>query len=447
MKKTATFENLPHYSNKKGTSSVVNIGRLVLFLVCVIGLTWLLTIFVLHSPNPFHKFMSKRSYPRIKNNELNLEKYYNSIDQITPVIHPQNENVEGKCDLFKGRWVPDPNGPSYTNWSCPTIPEYRNCIKFGRKDTDYMNWRWKPDECELPRFNSKTFLKIVQGKKLALIGDSLARNQFDSLLCLLSQGDTPKEIKDVEEPFRTFYFPTYNFTLMVFWTKFLVASEERGNSTISPVFNIHLDKIDINWADKLPDLNYAIISASHWYIRENYLYGGGKLIGCIYCKDPGVHDYGLPFALQKAFATTLKYISECKECRKDLLTLVRTFSPTHFEYGTWNTGGKCNRTSPITEEQVDIEGTKYERELRDVQIKEFDIIKNTANGMMFESLDITKAMIMRPDGHPGNSWKDRWTDGKNRTDCVHWCLPGPIDVWNDFLMAVVQKKNGSTRLL
>ena len=57
----------------------------------------------------------------------------------------------------------------------------------GRMDMDFLNWRWKPDQCDLPRFNAKTFLQIVQGKTMAFIGDSVARNHMESLLCLLSQ--------------------------------------------------------------------------------------------------------------------------------------------------------------------------------------------------------------------------------------------------------------------
>ena len=93
-----------------------------------------------------------------------------------------------RCNLFKGHWIKQAGGSGmYTNWSCPTIPESKNCFKQGRKDMDFVNWRWKPDECELPRFDSMAFLHLLRGKKLAFIGDSVARNQFESLLCFLSQ--------------------------------------------------------------------------------------------------------------------------------------------------------------------------------------------------------------------------------------------------------------------
>lgn len=97
------------------------------------------------------------------------------------------EKENPKCDLFKGRWVPDEQGYTYyTNFSCTTIPFLRNCFLHGRVDRDFLHWRWKPDHCEIPRFNPRNFLALLRGKTMAFIGDSLARNQMESLLCLLS---------------------------------------------------------------------------------------------------------------------------------------------------------------------------------------------------------------------------------------------------------------------
>lgn len=95
---------------------------------------------------------------------------------------------QNTCDLFKGHWVPSLEGSTYyTNSSCTTIPDSKNCFKHGRKDTDFLKWKWRPEQCELPRFNPRSFLHIVRGKKMAFIGDSVARNHMESLLCLLSQ--------------------------------------------------------------------------------------------------------------------------------------------------------------------------------------------------------------------------------------------------------------------
>lgn len=58
-----------------------------------------------------------------------------------------------KCDFYKGTWVRDEEGryPFYAPGSCPYVDEAFSCQENGRQDDDYLKWRWKPDDCELPR--------------------------------------------------------------------------------------------------------------------------------------------------------------------------------------------------------------------------------------------------------------------------------------------------------
>ena len=95
------------------------------------------------------------------------------------------------CDIFRGEWVPDDDAaartPYYTNRSCPLIQEHQNCLKYGRPDLGFLRWRWRPAACELLRFDAAAFLDVVRGRSLAFVGDSLARNHMQSLLCLLSK--------------------------------------------------------------------------------------------------------------------------------------------------------------------------------------------------------------------------------------------------------------------
>jgi hypothetical protein len=90
------------------------------------------------------------------------------------------------CNLFNGTWVRDLRGSIYTNITCPTMPDSKNCRKYG-KPMDYVNWRWMPHGCDMAMFEPQLFLNTVQGKTLAFAGDSVGRNQMESLLCLLSQ--------------------------------------------------------------------------------------------------------------------------------------------------------------------------------------------------------------------------------------------------------------------
>lgn len=46
------------------------------------------------------------------------------------------------CDISIGEWIPNPDGPYYTNTTCWAIHEHQNCIKYGRPDTDFLKWRY-----------------------------------------------------------------------------------------------------------------------------------------------------------------------------------------------------------------------------------------------------------------------------------------------------------------
>ena len=95
--------------------------------------------------------------------------------------------IAEKCDLFVGNWVQDLSGPVYTNESCRVIEPHQNCMKNGRPDSGYLYWRWSPRDCVLPKFNPRKFLKFMRNKSMSFIGDSISRNQVQSLLCILSK--------------------------------------------------------------------------------------------------------------------------------------------------------------------------------------------------------------------------------------------------------------------
>ncbi|KAJ4761460.1 TRICHOME BIREFRINGENCE-LIKE 21 [Rhynchospora pubera] len=256
-----------------------------------------------------------------------------------------------------------------------------NCQKYG-KPPGYLYWRWKPDGCDLPWFEPQRFLDLVRGKKLAFIGDSIARNQFESLLCLLSQVDTAIQIEgNSTSKYRTIHFQSSNFTLMVMWSEYYVKAVPNTNCDAIGCFDLYLDKVNLNWTSRLPGLDYLVISGGNW-----------------------------------------------------LKTFVRTYSTAHFENGAWFNGGNCNRTEPFNESEINLYG--YQSEVAKVQNEEVERIKGSNvvdndNKNYFGVLDVTEAMMRRGDGHPGGYYNKH---RKTANDCLHWCLPGPVDMWNEMLM-------------
>ncbi|KZV51012.1 protein trichome birefringence-like 36 [Dorcoceras hygrometricum] len=105
-------------------------------------------------------------------------------DELVTVRNGLNASPE-RCDFSKGKWVYDRSYPLYEYSTCPYLSTAVACRKNGRPDSDYEKWRWKPDACSLSRFDSLDFLGKMRRKRIMLVGDSIMRNQWESLVCLV----------------------------------------------------------------------------------------------------------------------------------------------------------------------------------------------------------------------------------------------------------------------
>lgn len=261
----------------------------------------------------------------------------------------------------------------------------------------------------------------------------------------LLQVETPKSIeKDAEDRFTTWEFPKHNFTLTSLWSQFLVAVAAAArvvNGTDTGGFDLHLDRVDTRWSEKLPSIDYAVFSDAHWFFRQNNLYEGGKLVSCVYCQAPNVTAIEPGLVIRRAFRAAFKAINDCKNCKK-VTSFLRTYSPAHFENGAWNAGGGCNRTRPIGRDEVNKAGVDWE--YRKIQAEEVETARREGEGSgnVFEVLDVTEMMSTRVDGHPGVHWGNKWMKGYS--DCIHWCMPGPIDTWNELLLETIKRQLTTT---
>uniref|UniRef100_A0A0D9WP62 Uncharacterized protein n=1 Tax=Leersia perrieri TaxID=77586 RepID=A0A0D9WP62_9ORYZ len=359
--------------------------------------------------------------------------------------------VPSDCDIFRGDWVLDDGGaPYYTNATCAVIQEHQNCMKYGRPDLGFLRWRWRPDGCELPRFDAAAFLDLVAGKSLAFVGDSLARNHMQSLMCLLSKVEYPRDVSTTTNPeFRTMRYESHDFTVASFWSPFLVTANQSWTLT-DPVnghgemmWHLYLDEPDAAWASTVSNFDYVIVSAANWFTRPSVFHvgDGGHVIGCHYCQITGVTDLTLRYSLRAAFRTALRALASAVGSRSDSgAVIVRTLSPTsHFEGGEWDKGGDCRRTRPRAANEAPMGG--LDLDFHTAQVEEFMAAKAAASGgegaarMML--MDTTAAMLMRPDGHPSRYGHWAHENVTLYNDCVHWCLPGPVDVWNEMLLQML----------
>ncbi|CAH9093014.1 unnamed protein product [Cuscuta epithymum] len=344
-----------------------------------------------------------------------------------------------KCDLFRGDWIADAKGPFYTDQTCSSIQTHQNCMKNGRPDMDYIHWRWRPRDCELPRFDPGKFLNLTRNRSMAFIGDSIMRNHVQSLLCILSQEEKVDEVyHDEQYKSRRWYFPANNFTLSVVWSPYLTKAVifEDNDGVSTDIVRLHLDKPDDIWKDQFKNFDYVILAGGKWFLKPAIYYEKDEIVGCHSCNEKNITELRFDYVYRKALNSTLEYILRSKHEKVNVL--FRTTTPDHFENGEWNTGGYCNRTLPFKEGEAEMNG--MDELMHQIEVKEFEraltTLGSNEKGLTLKLFDTTYLSLLRPDGHPG-IYRHMQPSLAVQNDCLHWCLPGPIDSWNDLMMEMI----------
>lgn len=357
-----------------------------------------------------------------------------------PGINQTHISKDEKCDLFVGEWVQYLSGPVYTNESCHVIEPHQNCMKNGRPDSDYLYWRWTPRGCELPKFNPKKFLRFMRNKSMSFIGDSISRNQVQSLLCILSKVEPAVETyHDKEYRSKIWKFRSHNFTLSVIWTPFLVKAAifEDMNGVTSSEIQLYLDKLD-QWTNQYKNFDYVVIGGGKWFLKTAIYHENSTVTGCHYCPGKNLTELGFDYAYRKVLQEVFKFFTNSNH---KATVLFRTTTPDHFENGEWFSGGYCNRTVPFKEGQIHM--IDVDSIMRGIELEEFEkAVSLGSQGLVnLKLLDTTILSLLRPDGHPGPYRKfqpfAKDKNAKVQNDCLHWCLPGPIDSWNDIVMQML----------
>lgn len=302
-------------------------------------------------------------------------------------------------------------------------------------------------------FNSVTFLNLIRDKHVAFIGDSMARNQLESLICMLSSAYPPDLVHRESEDngsfkFRRWLFPLHNATVSVHWSPFLVHGIEKSVESGLDHNRLFLDLADERWASEIDSFDIIVFSTGHWFLHPAVFYEQDRVIGCHHCPTAfnGTAEIGFFDVFRKAIRTSLRAVGQKqKRTGKEKFVAVTTFSPAHFE-GEWDRVGACDRKEPYREGE---KGMEYmDKEMRRIELEEVERANEGGVGLRvkFEALDVTGMAMMRPDGHPGPYMNpDPFKDGPRervQNDCVHWCLPGPIDSWNTLLFDMVRRWHG-----
>lgn len=354
--------------------------------------------------------------------------------------------VEADCDLYHGKWIHDSTGPLYTNDSCPVLTQMQNCQGNGRPDKDYENWRWKPFQCDLPRFDPKQFLELMRGKTIAFIGDSVARNQMESMLCILWQVEAPKNRGN--KKMQRYYFRSTSTMIVRIWSSWLVhQTPDAFDFAPAGVTKLHLDAPDEGFMEYITGFDVIVLSSGHWFAKQSvYILNNEIVGGQLWWPDrsrkkkvDNIEAFGISVeTILTAMGTHPNYTG---------LTIVRSFSPDHYEGGAWNTGGSCTgKERPAKEGELVENG--FTNIMHEKQVSGFDrAVKKKTNKSTMKLMDITEVFSYRHDGHPGpyrspdpNKITKRGPDGRPPPqDCLHWCMPGPVDTWNELVFEIIRR--------
>lgn len=178
-----------------------------------------------------------------------------------------------------------------------------------------------------------------------------------------------------------------------------------------------------------------VISSGKWFLRSAIYYENNITLGCHYCPKRNCTEVGFNFAYRKVLKNVFDYIIASDH--KGVI-FFRTSTPDHFEGGQWFEGGSCKRSLPAKEGEFEL--GDLNQILRTVELEEFEkaSLKASEAGVNLKLLDVNPLSLLRPDGHPGAyRFFQPFAKDKNAKiiyDCLHWCLPGPIDSWNDLLV-------------
>ncbi|KAF5728716.1 protein trichome birefringence-like 38 [Tripterygium wilfordii] len=318
------------------------------------------------------------------------------------------------CNLFQGKWVFDASYPLYDSSACPFIDDEFNCKKYGRPDEQYLKYAWKPDSCDIPRFDGGRLLTMWRGKKIMFVGDSLSLNMFESLSCMIHASvPTAKTNFAKRDSLSSVSFEDYGVSIFLYRTPYLVDIVKEDVGRV-----LWLDSIEAGKSWK--DMDMLIFNTWHWWIHT------GKSQPWDYIRDgSGLHkDMDRLEAFQKGLITWAKWVDLNVDPAKTRV-FFQGISPTHYQGKEWNQPQKsCDG------ELEPLSGSTYPGGAPPAAAVVNRVLTSIRKPVYL--LDITTLSQLRKDAHPSIYGNDH-----SGNDCSHWCLPGLPDTWNQLLYAAI----------
>ena len=283
-----------------------------------------------------------------------------------------------------GTWVTHERALSYDIQKCGG-----NGIPNSIKQTNKYQYDWVPSTCDggYKSVQKEDLLEKMRNEWMTFIGDSLSRNTYYALVCLLY--DEPYQSLHLPYYDDVRYYKTYNATVVRMWSSFLVVPDE------------YVRSVKQKWPHPEPELGVDITIKIGIENSTILVLGTGGWWGESY---------------RPLFMPSMVTVFEYMKYFSGRSVFQLQGRTTHYP---------CyNKTIPV--EELSNETREYDT-FR-VVLKELE--ERYKHVLFLKTEELSE---YRVDGHPSSvvTYKSK------KKDCQHWILPGVPDTWIQILFNYV----------